>query len=156
MLRTFEMEFKYGHEPIELNCLYNLAIVSYHNWEGCHRILEREWTGLRFELMMKYQWYFRYVSAQLQLQYPKRIFGFEVYRLQSTEEVRAVEKKRLVDKIRSAKAKITQAENELNKLRAGWFEIFPIEEHPKWQATQKKLAEKSTQLSMMQRQLEEF
>lgn len=156
MLRIFETDFKYGNEPIELNCLYNLAIVSYYNWEGCHRILEREWTGLRFELMMKYQWYFRYVSAHLQIQYPKRIFGFEVYRLHSPEEVRAVEKKRLVNKIRSAKAKITEAENELSKLRASWVEIFPIEQHPKWQATQKKLAEKAAQLSMMQRQLDEF
>lgn len=156
MLSTFETDFKYGNEPIEPFCLYNLCIISYRNWEGCNRKVEREWPGLRFELMMKYQWYFRYIAAQMQIQQPRRIFGFEVYRLKSSEEVNLIEKKRLVDKIRSANAKITQAENELAKLRASWNEIFSLEEHPKWEATQRKLTEKQTQLAMMQRQLEDW
>lgn len=156
MLRTFETEYKYGDEPILLGCRYNLAIISYHKYEGCHRRVEREWTELRFELMMKYQWYFRYIAAQMQMQHPKRLFGFEVYRMKSNQEAKVIEKKSLQNKIISAKAKITQFENELVKLRNNWTEIFPLEQHPKWEATQKKYAQKKASLAMLERQLENF
>lgn len=114
----------------------------------------RIWTGLPFEILMKYQWYFRRVAALYQLEHPRKITGFEISRYQSAEQQKITDRMLLENKIRNAKSKVTQANNELAQLRAGWKELFPIEDHPKWQATEKKLLEKQAQLAMMERQLE--
>jgi hypothetical protein len=158
MLKTFDTEWKYEKEPIvNVGWLrYTVTLVSYEGCEGINKKIVRQWPGLRFELAIKYQWYFRRVAALHQLQYPRHIVGFEWSRMASQEEKEISEKKSLKDKIVAAKSKVTQAENQLRDLKAGWKELFPIEQHPKWEATQKKLREKQTQLEMMERQLAEM
>jgi len=154
MQPLFPKSFNYDNQPIPTTngLRYNIALISYDRVEGCGRKVVREWSDLPFELLMKYQWHFRRVAAIHQLQEPRRVFGFEISRHRSEQEAIVSERKHLRDKITSAKAKITQAQNELARLRAGWKELFPIEQHPKWQATEKKLREKQAQLAMMEEQ----
>lgn len=158
MLRTFESQYIYDNKPISsvVGLRYNIFLVSYLGPEGSDRKVEKEWIGLRFELLMKYQWFFRRVAAINQLEHPRRVFGFEINRYESQEQAAASAKKLLANKIVSAKAIITKCENELANLRASWNEIFPLEQHPKWQATEKKMNEKRSQLAMMERQLHEY
>lgn len=82
--------------------------------------------------------------------------GFHISRHENVSEGRSLEIKQLKDKIISAKAKITQANNELQKLRADWKELFPVEQHPKYTATMAKLTEKQSQLAMMENKLSEI
>lgn len=155
MLKTFETLYNYGNDPIKNvgELRYNVCIVSYEKFEGCQRNVIRIFEGLRFELMMKYQWYFRRIAALHQIEYPKQVIGFEISRYESAQAKKLYDKKLLSNKIKAAKSKITQLNNELDSLRKGWMEIFAIEEHPKWAATSKKMIEKHTQLAMMERQL---
>ena len=96
------------------------------------------------------------MAALHQLEYPRLFIGFHISRHENISDGRALEVKQLKDKIISAKAKITQANNELQRLRADWKELFPVEQHPKYAATMAKLTEKQSQLAMMENQLSEF
>lgn len=48
---------------------------------GGENVFFIKWSGLRFELLIKYRWYFNYRAALLQIQYPKYIvetkWGYE-------------------------------------------------------------------------------
>ena len=156
MKRLFDFEYDYDKTPRHTTAglLYNLGLISYDRFEGANRKIVKMWPGLRFELLMKYQWYFRRIAALHQIEYPQKVFGFEVSRNESKHEQKLREIESLQAKIRNAKGKITQAGNELAQLKAGWKELFPLEQHPKWEQTTKKLVEKQTQLLIMERQLE--
>lgn len=155
MLRTFETEYAYCNEPYESanNLRYTIAIIAYTKHEGIAKEVVRAWPGLRFELVMKYQFYFRRIAAIYQLENPKKITGFEMWREKTEEEKEAKERRDLENKIRSAKAKVTLAKKQLDELRANWYEIFPVEEHPKFAATEKKLKEKQITIDILERQL---
>jgi hypothetical protein len=94
------------------------------------------WDGLRWELRLKYDWYFQYRAALLQVKYPKleviKTFGKEAATGKTLEEIRN-------RKISSKKAQITKAKNNLSgylgefeKYKETYIEIFPIEDQLKY------------------------
>jgi hypothetical protein len=94
------------------------------------------WSGLKWELRLKYNWYFNYRAALLQVKYPKfqvqTTWGNEPATGKTLEEIRK-------SKISSKKATITKAKNnlagylaEFEHYKKSYIEIFPIEDQLKY------------------------
>lgn len=94
------------------------------------------WSGLRWELRIKYNWYFRYRAALLQVKYPKfevqTFWGNELATGKTLEEIRQ-------SKIRSKKSKITEYKNKLKKAELSWSSLFPIEDDIDYQRAVEKI-----------------
>jgi hypothetical protein len=71
-----------------------------------------QWSGLRWELRQKYDWYFKYRAALLQVKYPKHI----VECVSGNEPAQGKTLKALrEDKLRAKRSKITQFKNKLQQ-----------------------------------------
>jgi hypothetical protein len=94
------------------------------------------WSGLKWELRLKYDWYFKYRAALLQVKYPKfeiqTYWGNEPAKGRTLEEIRNA-------KIRAKKAKITQYKNKLEKAKKQWTSMFPIEDDIYYQKAVEKI-----------------
>lgn len=89
------------------------------------------WSGLRWELRLKYNWYFKYRAALLQVKYPKYIvetfWGNEPAQGKTLEHI-------INAKIISKKATITKGKNKLEnykqefeRYKSQYSRLFPIE-----------------------------
>lgn len=89
-----------------------------------------EWLSwsLPFDLAMKYKWYHKYRHALLQIKYPRfEVITYEGKTLKEEPELQ----KNLDNKIRSAKAKVTELKNKLARARLlASNELFGIEDEP--------------------------
>lgn len=93
---------------------------------GDYPIIEDlSWSGLPFHTRMKFNWYFRYRAALLQVKYPKHEVIQHWGKEEPTEQQKADS---LRNKIRAKKGKITEIQRKLAMARDKWAEIFPIEE----------------------------
>ncbi len=94
------------------------------------------WSGLVWELRLKYDWYFKYRAALLQVKYPR----FEVQTAWGNEPAagKTLEKIRR-DKISGKKATITKHKNSLKKAKDNWVSLFPIEDDPVYQRAVEKI-----------------
>lgn len=83
------------------------------------------WSGLLWELRLKYEWYFRYRAALLQVKYPKyevqTFWGNEPAVGKSLDDVKQ-------NKIKAKKAKITKFKNKLERYKEEWNSMFPVEQ----------------------------
>jgi hypothetical protein len=83
------------------------------------------WSGLKWDLRLKYDWYFKYRAALLQVKYPK----FEVQVFWGNEPATGKTLQEIIQgKIRSKKSKITEFKNKLRKFEDSWSSLFPIED----------------------------
>lgn len=106
-----------------------------------------KWQDLRFELRMKYDWYFKYRAALLQVKYPK----FEVNTLWGQENASERTSLQIMDaRIRSKKSKICEYKNKLEKAKATWSYIFPIEEDTLFQKAVDKIARLEKELTELE------
>lgn len=107
-----------------------------------------KWSDLRFELRMKYDWYFKYRAALLQVKYPK----YEVNTLWGQENASERTSLQIMDaRIRSKKSKICEHKNKLEKARSLWRTyIFPIEEDPLYQKAVEKIARLENELTELE------
>ncbi|HPV55484.1 MAG TPA: hypothetical protein PKW61_00030 [Tenuifilaceae bacterium] len=84
-----------------------------------------KWANLRFELRVKYDWYFKYRAALLQIKYPKHTvqthWGSEPALGKFLENLKR-------NKIIAKKRKITEFENKLKLAEKNWNSLFPIHE----------------------------
>ncbi len=88
------------------------------------------WSGLKWELRLKYDWYFKYRAALLQVQYPK----FEVQAQWGNEPATGKTLAQIKNnKIKSKKATITKHKNNLKKAEQTWNSLFPIHEDQDYQ-----------------------
>lgn len=110
-----------------------------------------KWDGLRFELRMKYDWYFKYRAALCQVKYPK-------YDIELSWGNEPASPKHMNDvikgKITAKKRVITQIENSLKIAESTWIEMFPIDEHPLYMKSKGKLARLRLELASMEQELE--
>jgi hypothetical protein len=84
-----------------------------------------KWVNLRIDIRMKYDWYFKYRAALLQIKYPKytveTIFGYQPATGKTAEQLK-------LNLIKAKKAKITAYKNKLKKAEETWDSLFPISE----------------------------
>jgi hypothetical protein len=94
------------------------------------------WSGLKWELRLKYDWYFKYRAALVQVKYPKfevqTFWGNEPATGKTLEEIRNA-------KIRAKKSKITQYKNKIYQAKTSWSSLFPIEEDIYYQKAMQKI-----------------
>jgi hypothetical protein len=105
------------------------------------------WKGLRFELRRKYDWYFKYRAALLQVKYPKLEvqvwWGNDPATGKTLEQIRK-------DKIKAKKAKITEYKNKIQKARESWNRIFPIEDDVFYKRALAKISQHECELRNME------
>lgn len=111
------------------------------------------WDGLRWETRIKWDWYFKYRAALLQVKYPKYIV--KVYFGQAPPSENTIEFQKQ-NKLRAKKAKLTKIknnfslyQNEFDKFKSEFSELFPIEESlifKEYQSNFEKFKEKINQL----------
>lgn len=89
------------------------------------------WSGLRWELRIKYDWYFKYRAALLQVKYPRYIvettWGSEPAQGKTLEELIAAKsqsKRATITKYRNKLAAFVQ---EFETYKSGYSKLFPIE-----------------------------
>ena len=96
----------------------------------------QSWSGLKWKLRLKYDWYFKYRAALLQVKYPKfevqTYWGNEPATGKTLEEIRNA-------KIRAKKSKITEYKNKLEKTKTTWSSLFPIEDDIDYQRAVEKI-----------------
>jgi len=96
----------------------------------------QSWSGLKWKLRLKYDWYFKYRAALLQVKYPKfevqTYWGNEPATGKTLEEIRNA-------KIRAKKSKITEYKNKLEKAKTTWSSLFPIEDDIDYQRAVEKI-----------------
>lgn len=98
--------------------------------ETADRELLRYWNGFMFRAYMKWRWYFRYLTAKYQVENPCYYVEWCEFSYDYVEpKDRAI--KRVKDKLRSAKAKITQWTTKIRMFEAEYEEkqaavLFPV------------------------------
>lgn len=84
-------------------------------------------TGLTFQILMKYDWYFRYLAAMQQVKTPKFFVQIEKieYIVENKEEVKL---KHLKNNLKSAMGNLTKNINAMERIKRNWSELFPYYE----------------------------
>ena len=94
------------------------------------------WDGLKWQLRLKYDWYFKYRAALMQVKYPKLevqcCWGNQPASGKTLEQIR-------LDKIRAKKSKITMYKNKLEMAKAKWTGLFAIEDDIDYQRAAEKI-----------------
>lgn len=121
-----------GNNVYDVVHWYNIKVINRKR-----EIVEfLSWTGLKWQLRLKYDWYFKYRSALLQVKYPRfevqTYWGHEPATGKTLEEIRQ-------SKIKAKKAKITEYKNKIEKARKNWQNIFPIEDDTYFQKAIEKI-----------------
>lgn len=114
---------------------------------NCDLVELLKWDGLRFELRMKYDWYFKYRAALCQVKHPK----FQVELSWGNEPASPKHMNDVIKgKITAKKRVVTETENKLRKAESSWTEMFPIDEHPLYSKAKGKLSRLKLELAVME------
>jgi hypothetical protein len=121
---------------------YNIKVV-----DDKRTIVESKcWKGLRWELRIKYDWYFKYRAALFQVKYPRYdvncFWGHEPAEGKTLKQI-------LQSKISAKKRKITEYKNKLEAGKKEWNSLFSIEDDPDY----KRVVDKINKLEL---ELQEF
>lgn len=99
--------------------------ISVKPRQGLDPIKTLIWSDLPFELRTKYEWYFRYRAALLQVQYPKMHVQIDFGSSEGSAVQKANSMKNLIVK---RKAQVTEWTSKIEKAKKHWNSLFPIEE----------------------------
>ncbi len=120
------MNSNFNQTP-ESTCLTHWVIIELSDKLGRPVLQRYSWKGLRFDLRLKYDWYFKYRAALLQVKYPKKYI--EV-RWGSEPAVGKTLKQMLKCQLSSKQGQVTKFQNRLNNVIKHWDQLFPIEDDP--------------------------
>jgi hypothetical protein len=90
-------------------------------------IVSLSWEDLPFPIRMKYDWYFKYRAALLQVENPRatvQIFSWKGH-AEGRSEINII-----AGRMRAKKAKVTEYRNKLARAEKAWTDLFPIQEDP--------------------------
>lgn len=104
--------------------LYGYIIIVYAGtFANSNRLITLKWVDLRFDLAVKYKWYFEYRAALLRVKYPKNCIVANSIFCEMT-------KKGNLDNLKSslanARKNYTKNQNLLDKAVENWNSLFPI------------------------------
>lgn len=117
-------------ESTNVNYQHHWVIIKvfdchYHNPH--YPIIEFiKWDKLTWAVRMKWNWYFRYRAALLQVAYPKKYVELTWGNYPALSDAEK-EKIDLQNKIQGKKATITKYKNKLQEYEKNWNSLFPIE-----------------------------
>lgn len=131
---------------------------------GCKIILHRQqyygsegkllhyWNDLSFKTFIKFQWYFQYRAAMVKVEHPRQFVELATFQYDYVPKADEI-KKRLQDKLKSAKAKRTEWGNKVERYKAGWNSLFPIEEDPNYKNAMDRIKEKEQSIIDLETQI---
>ncbi len=112
---------------ITADLVHFFIITVYRKYPNEEPVEFLHWKNLRFDLRVKYDWYFKYRAALLQVKYPKYLvetsWGHEIPEEKYLAQLRK-------NKIRARKAKITEIRNKIAQAEKEWNGLFPIKDDP--------------------------
>lgn len=124
-------------------------------WFSIRVVLNREklefmkWDNMRMDTRLKYDWYFKYRAALLQIKYPRA----KVETAWGSEEPTGRTKEQLLKaKIRGKKATITKFNNLLNEYVKKRNSLFPLDDDPSYQNALRKIQRLESELESMESQ----
>ena len=131
--------------------------ILLHNqdYAGSNSTTLRHFTDFKFDTYLKWRWYFRYLSAKYQLQYPRRLVELREFNFQYIPQLDE-KKKRVANKLRSAKAKVTEWTRKLEAFKADYNALFPAESHPRYKQAFEKVEAKKLEVERLQNELAEM
>lgn len=104
------------------------------------------WSGLKWNLRLKYDWYFKYRAALFQVKYPK----FEIQTFWGNEPATGKTLEEIAQsKIRGRKAVLTKNKNLLIKAKKNWNSLFPIEDDPDFKRAVNKIKKLELELESL-------
>lgn len=106
-------------------------------------------NDMTIDFYFRWRWYFKYLAASCQVQNPKFYIEFTEGSYDFVPEKQQVAK-RLKDRIIAKKARITSVKKEWKEIKENWNSLFPIETHPKYQATIDKINQLCFELRTME------
>ncbi len=156
MIQLFEKEYSgYDQPVIDVEAVrFNIHLISFKGCIGPDRVIEKTWSGFKFNQIRNRQWYFRRFAAKEQLENPFRVYCFEMERTLNEQDQTKAEIKRLVAKQISAKAKITEITNKIEQSRAKWNRLFPIEDDENYQKAMAKIFQKRQDIADFQKEID--
>ncbi|MDP2188545.1 MAG: hypothetical protein Q8J69_07670 [Sphingobacteriaceae bacterium] len=111
------------------------------------------WQGLRWELRMKYDWYFKYRAALLQVKYPRAevqcFWGNQPAEGKTLQHI-------LKTKIQAKRAQITKITNKMEAAKQKWNQLFPIEDEEDWKKATAKLAKLKFELLQLENDANDY
>lgn len=156
-IELFERIYEgYNTEVTNLgSMLWTIRIESYLTPAGGGQCVERVWSNLPFNLVTKYNWYFRVRAARIQIAKPKKCIGIVFVRQTPNEESYKQMLTHLHNRLKAQNGKVTQVKNAISKMSASWKELFPIEESPIWQKLWDKLKTHEAIIADLEEQISE-
>lgn len=116
---------------------------------GGDMIEHLRWDNMSFDVRCKWDWYFKYRAALIQVKHPRAhvefLWGHEQAKGALLENIHK-------NRIRAKKGKITEVENKLQKAREIWNELFPIEDYEPYQRACSKLFNLKNELRELEEQ----
>lgn len=107
--------------------------------------------GLTYELMNKYRQYFRYRASLFQVKYPKQYV--EVRYFSHAPKSVDAELQFTKNKLRAAKAKLTEWTNKVAKYKLAWCSLYPIDDDPAYKKACSKIEKQKNRISELQNEL---
>jgi hypothetical protein len=111
-----------------------------------------KWEGLPWPVRCKWDWYFKYRAALLQIKYPKYHIEKSWGNIPATGKTL---KQILEGKIASKKGQLTKFKSLLYQAKVNWNQIFPIDEEPDYKKAVAKIERLEKEYQELIDQLEE-
>lgn len=112
------------------NRLFFINILVFDKLGATGQLIESiRWEDLRFELRMKYDWYFTYRAALLQVKYPKYKIEIRQGNYEPVKPNVQIEQS-IRNRIMARRRTKSNIISKLIAARATWNEMFPIYENP--------------------------
>ena len=112
-------------------------------------------NDMTIDFFHRWKWYFEYRAALLRVQNPHSFIelstGSYEYILPE-EEYRT----KLQNLLTAAKRKRTEFYRKIEYVKTNWNELFPMEEHPKWNKVQQKLSYYEERVLLLENELSEL
>lgn len=129
------------------------CIISLHRQQhyGSEPTVMHHWKDFPFHIFMKWQWYFRYRAALIQVANPKlfvELRTFSYTYVPTFEE----ERKRAKDRLTAKKAKVTSWHKKVAAYRASWTYLFPVDDDADFIAALAKVKKAEDELTDMQQE----
>lgn len=130
--------------------------ITAHTKLGGELICVASWDEMTFDQRLKWDWYFKYRAALMQVQNPKAYVNMS---WGHNEAKGRTVKNNTENRLIAAKRKLTEYRNKLNRYVDQWnctLQIFPIEDDPSYKFAIKKIKEKECLVNNLQIEVEKL
>lgn len=140
---------------IDTNDRIHWVSIKVHPKLGWEKIEEEylHWETT-WQVRMKWNWYFRYRTALLQVKYPK--YNVEMTWGNEPMPKGDQHRKSLENKLIARKRKITEYQSKIFLARSAWTGMFPIESEPWWPEVTDKLSRAIKEKEEFEIQIKEY